>query len=100
MIYPPHIGAFEFVVLASLRTAQLTRGCAPKMPTTHKHTVTAQCEVAAGLVTNAGLPSPDPPTDSESATPREPSRPETTGSSQQPVPPTFTSSRAEAAPLL
>ena len=54
MIYPPHIGAFEFVVLASLRTAQLTRGCTPKMPTTHKHTVTAQCEVAAGLVTNAG----------------------------------------------
>ena len=59
MTRPPHIGAFEFVVLASLRTAQLIRGCAPKMPTTHKHVVTAQCEVAAGLVTNAGLQKSD-----------------------------------------
>jgi hypothetical protein len=53
MIYPPHIGAFEFVVLASLRTAQLTRGCSPRVPPEHKHILTAQREVAAGLVTNA-----------------------------------------------
>jgi DNA-directed RNA polymerase subunit K/omega len=54
VIRPAHIGAFEFVVLASLRTAQLTRGCTPKMPTDHKHAVTAQREIAAGLVTSAG----------------------------------------------
>ena len=51
MIRPPHIGAFEFVVLASLRTAQLTRGCTPRVPAEHKHIVTAQREIAAGLVT-------------------------------------------------
>jgi hypothetical protein len=100
MIAPPHIGAFEFVVLASLRTAQLTRGCVPKMPTTHKHTVTAQCEVAAGLVTNAGLQSPDSSPDSESTASRAPDLPEPTGRSQQRVPPTLTSTRAEAAPVL
>jgi hypothetical protein len=53
VIRPPHIGAFEFVVLASLRTAQLTRGCTPRVPAEHKHIVTAQREIAAGLVTIA-----------------------------------------------
>jgi DNA-directed RNA polymerase subunit K/omega len=56
VIRPPHIGAFEFVVLASLRTAQLTRGCTPRVPPEHKHIVTAQREIAAGLVTNAPAP--------------------------------------------
>ena len=59
MIRPPHMGAFEFVVLASLRTAQLMRGCTPKVPSDHKHAVTAQCEVAAGLVTNIRAESPE-----------------------------------------
>ena len=48
---PEHMSAFEFVVLASLRTAQLARGCTPKFSSTHKHTVTAQWEVLIGHVT-------------------------------------------------
>jgi hypothetical protein len=48
---PEHMGAFEFVVLASLRTTQLARGCTPKFPSPHKHTVTAQWEVLLGHVT-------------------------------------------------
>ena len=48
---PPAVGAFQFVVLATLRAAQLTRGCLPKVVSTHKHTVTAQVEVAEGKVT-------------------------------------------------
>jgi hypothetical protein len=98
MTQRPGMGAFEFVVLASLRTAQLTRGCAPKIPTTHKHTVTAQCEVAAGLVTNAGPQWPDRPTDS--TTPPMRRLPGHTGRSQEPVPPTLTSSRPDIAPLV
>jgi len=52
MTRPPDMGGFEFAVLASLRAAQLIRGCTPKMESDHKHTVTAQREVLAGLVTN------------------------------------------------
>jgi hypothetical protein len=48
---PPGVGAFQFVILASLRTAQLIRGCRPRVGGTHKKTITAQFEVAAGLVT-------------------------------------------------
>ena len=47
---PDHMGSFEFVVLASLRSAQLARGCTPKFPSLHKHTVTAQGEVLNGQV--------------------------------------------------
>jgi hypothetical protein len=47
-------GAFEFVVLSSLRVAQLVRGCTPRVPSTHKHVTTAQLEVAAGMV--VGVP--------------------------------------------
>jgi hypothetical protein len=47
-------GSFEFVILSSLRVAQLVRGCTPRLASTHKHVVTAQLEVAAGLVT--GVP--------------------------------------------
>lgn len=54
MSVPSHMGAFEFVVLASLRTAQLMRGCIARVPTAHKHAVTAQREVSAGKVTNTG----------------------------------------------
>jgi hypothetical protein len=46
------MGAFEFVVIASLRSAQLARGCTPKTLPSHKHTVTAQWEVLMGHVTS------------------------------------------------
>jgi hypothetical protein len=38
---------FEFVRLASLRTAQLMRGCTARVPASLKFTTTAQREVAA-----------------------------------------------------
>ena len=44
------IGAFEFSKLSALRTAQLMRGCSPRVPAGHKMTSTAQREVAAGKV--------------------------------------------------
>jgi hypothetical protein len=51
MINPPlGVGAFQFVVLASQRAAQLTRGCLPRIAGTHKATVTAQVEIAQGKV--------------------------------------------------
>ena len=50
----PGLGAFEFVVLSSLRVTQLVRGCTPRVHSTHKHVTTAQLEVAAGMV--VGLP--------------------------------------------
>jgi hypothetical protein len=48
---PAAMGAFQFVVLATLRAAQLMRGCQPRVDGTHKPTVIAQCEVAQGKVT-------------------------------------------------
>jgi DNA-directed RNA polymerase subunit K/omega len=48
---PPGVGAFQFVVLATLRAAQLMRGCRPRVDGTHKPIVTAQFEVAEGKVT-------------------------------------------------
>ena len=47
---PVGVNAFEFAVVSGLRAAQLTRGCLPRIEGTHKHTVTAQLEVAAGRV--------------------------------------------------
>lgn len=47
---PSGIGAFRFVVLASLRAAQLIRGCVPKVEGGHKKTITAQLEVSLGKV--------------------------------------------------
>ena len=44
------MGAFEFVVAASLRAEQLMRGCTPRIVAAHKHTVMAQHEVALGRV--------------------------------------------------
>ena len=44
------MGAFEFVVAASLRAEQLMRGCTPRIAASHKHTVMAQHEVALGKV--------------------------------------------------
>ncbi len=48
------IGKFEFVTLATLRTAQLMRGCRPLVPSCGKLTTTARREVADGKV--CGLP--------------------------------------------
>jgi RNA polymerase Rpb6 len=48
---PPGVGAFQFVVLATLRAAQLIRGCRPRVDGGHKAIVTAQFEIAEGKVT-------------------------------------------------
>jgi hypothetical protein len=53
---PPGVGAFQFVVLASLRAAQLMRGCRPKVDGPHKATVIAQLEVSGGIVTQVFTP--------------------------------------------
>lgn len=51
MIRPPHeMGTFQFVTLAALRVAQLTRGCTPRVDGDHNTAVTAQREVAEGKV--------------------------------------------------
>lgn len=47
---PPGIGAFQFVVLAKLRAAQLVRGCVPKIGGTHTTAIAALIEVAEGKV--------------------------------------------------
>jgi DNA-directed RNA polymerase subunit K/omega len=64
---PPDMGAFQFVVLATLRVSQLMRGCRPRVQGDHKATVIAQSEVAQGKVTqgtnvsvNVGASSPAP----------------------------------------
>jgi len=48
---PKGMGSFEFVAVASLRAAQLMRGCAPRVTESHTTATTAQLEVAAGKVT-------------------------------------------------
>jgi hypothetical protein len=48
---PAGVGAFQFVVLSTLRAAQLMRGCRPRVNGIHKLTVIAQVEVAEGKVT-------------------------------------------------
>lgn len=50
---PAALNAFEFAVLSSLRAAQLMRGCLPRLDGTHKLTMMAQMEVAAGKVGRA-----------------------------------------------
>jgi DNA-directed RNA polymerase subunit K/omega len=54
------MSAFEFVVLSSLRAAQLTRGCTPRVDGAHKIIMTAQIEVAAGKVGRAAAVSAVP----------------------------------------
>ena len=44
------MGKFEFIVLSSLRAAQLIKGCTPRVPVSHKRTTTALHEVAGGKV--------------------------------------------------
>ncbi len=50
---PAELGKFEFVKVAALRTAQLMRGCTPRVPLGGKPTTTAQREVASGKVASA-----------------------------------------------
>ena len=47
---PSGVGTFQFVVLATLRAAQLMRGCRPRVDGIHKATVTAQIEISEGKV--------------------------------------------------
>ena len=51
---PQTLGKFEFVILSTLRAAQLMKGCIPTVAAGHKPTVTAQLEVAAGNIINVG----------------------------------------------
>jgi DNA-directed RNA polymerase subunit K/omega len=44
------VGKFEVVRLAALRTAQLMRGCSPRVRVGHKLTTTALREIADGKV--------------------------------------------------
>ena len=53
MHHPPEMTGFEFAVMSGLRAAQLLRGCTPRVQSTHKLIVTAQMEVAAGLIGRA-----------------------------------------------
>jgi DNA-directed RNA polymerase subunit K/omega len=50
------MNGFEFVRVATLRTAQLVRGCTPRVPVGRRSVITAQLEVAAGKV--CALPRP------------------------------------------
>ena len=52
---PGASNAFEFVVVASLRAAQLMRGCTPRVDGTGKAVTIAQREVAEGKVTRAEM---------------------------------------------
>jgi hypothetical protein len=47
---PPETNAFEFVRVATLRAAQLMRGCSPRVAPSHRSVVTAQLEVVSGMV--------------------------------------------------
>jgi hypothetical protein len=62
---PPGMGGFQFVVLATLRAAQLMRGCIPRVDGIHKSTVVAQLEVSAGKVTEAAPASSEVPGESQ-----------------------------------
>jgi DNA-directed RNA polymerase subunit K/omega len=47
---PPHMTAYEFVVLSALRTQQLLAGCTPRVAGDHTAATLAQMEVAAGCI--------------------------------------------------
>jgi DNA-directed RNA polymerase subunit K/omega len=64
MHHPPGMTGFEFAVMSGLRAAQLLRGCTPRVVSTHKLIVTAQMEVASGLIgraPDAVMPGADKP---------------------------------------
>ena len=50
MHQPEGMSTFEFVVVSTLRAAQLMRGCTARIGGDHKIIVTAQLEVAAGMI--------------------------------------------------
>jgi DNA-directed RNA polymerase subunit K/omega len=58
----PLANAFEFVIIAALRTQQLQKGCIQRVLGTHKFTTLAQMEIVAGKVARlapvAGVPPP------------------------------------------
>ena len=56
----PDVGRFEFVKLSALRTAQLMRGCTPRVARGGKMTTTAQLEVAGGKVAGSRTDTPVP----------------------------------------
>ena len=56
----PDVGRFEFVKVAALRTAQLMRGCTPRVAPGGKPTTTAQREVAGGKVCSGPRTVADP----------------------------------------
>lgn len=47
---PPDTNPFEYIRIASLRAAQLMRGCTARVPKMHRSVLTAQMEVATGKV--------------------------------------------------
>ena len=47
---PADTNPFEFIVVASLRAAQLMRGCTPLVEPASRVITTAQLEVAAGKI--------------------------------------------------
>jgi len=55
---PQDLNAFEFVRIASLRAAQLMRGCRSKVVEQRTPILTAQCEVAAGMVSGSRAAAP------------------------------------------
>jgi DNA-directed RNA polymerase subunit K/omega len=50
VIRPPHLNAYEFVVVSALRTQQLLAGCTPSVAGEHSAATLAQMEVAGGHV--------------------------------------------------
>jgi len=59
---PADTNPFEFAVVSGLRAAQLMRGCIPRVERAEKVIITAQMEVAAGLVARIplGVTVPEP----------------------------------------
>ncbi|MGE0703563.1 MAG: DNA-directed RNA polymerase subunit omega [Vicinamibacterales bacterium] len=55
---PPGVGVLQFVVLASLRAAQLMRGCRPKLDGFHKPVFMALREVSEGKISEWTAPDP------------------------------------------
>lgn len=56
---PSDYSVFEFAVVASLRAAQLSRGCTPRVDRAPKVAITAQLEVAAGKVAREPFVAPE-----------------------------------------
>lgn len=47
---PAETNPFEYIRIASLRAAQLMRGCTARVPAMHRKVLTAQMEVATGKI--------------------------------------------------